>query len=122
MTVQRSGPAESGVVGPGLCGKVEMIEKKPTSTELQMAYAQACIGAISGVIPLDIQHIMSAGCHLRWVMYGEKFGCMGLNNIAVLQDEKTGHVRVFEARPEGNILTHLHYDCKLMREFYSKGQ
>ena len=97
-----------------------MIEKKPTSEELQAAYAAACIGAISGVIPLDIQHMMSAKCHLRWGMWGQKLCTKNMNNIIVLQNERTGKVVVFEARPGGDILTFFRFSPALMKAFYRK--
>ena len=95
-----------------------MIEKHPTTKELLKQSFLACHKAIGSVVPLDIMHMMGAGVHLRWGLFGEKFGCKAKNNTAVLQNEKTGTVLVFEARPEGDTVTQFNFGADVMREYY----
>lgn len=99
-----------------------MIEKQLTTQELVNNMQTACMVAITGTVPLDILHMMSVGCHLRWGMYGEKFGVMNMNNVAVLQNEKTGNVIVFEARPEGDTVFRFNYNPVAMKAFYDQGK
>jgi len=99
-------------------GSAIMIIKILSTQETKTNFTGACVGAISGAFPLDILHMMSAGCHLRWGMYDDKFGVQAMNNLAVLQDEKTGRVVVYEARPEGEVMNLFGCDPVWMQAYY----
>ena len=95
-----------------------MIEKYPTQQELVQRSLLACQKALGSVVPLDMMHMMGAGCHLHWGLYDGKFGARAENNIAVFQSERAGKVIVFEARPEGNTVTRFSFNSTIMREYY----
>ena len=95
-----------------------MIIRILSTQETKTNFTGACARAISGVVPLDILHMMSAGCHLRWGTYDDKFGVKAINNIGVLQDERTGRVVVYEARPEGEVMNLFGYNSASMQAYY----
>jgi len=99
-------------------GSAIMIIRILSTQETKTNFTGACVGAISGVVPLDILHMMSAGCRLRWGMDDDKFGVQSMNNLAVLQDEKTGRVVVYEARPEGEVMNLFGYNSASMQAYY----